>query len=146
MESKLPRLAFALGLSGLIPQLLANGLVLFGSNPKLGLLAGLLYAALILSFLGGLWWGVSATRPDAPHWLFAAAVFPSLIAFGAGFAWIADAPMALPYATVGFALLATPLVDRDIQQRGYVPKDWLKMRIILSVGLGLLTLSLAIRA
>jgi hypothetical protein len=41
------------------------------------------YAALILSFLGALWWGLAAAQPArAPEWVWPAGVAPSLLRTG----------------------------------------------------------------
>jgi Protein of unknown function (DUF3429) len=146
MNHKLSRTAFYLGLSGLIPQIFANYLVLGEFDPKPGLLIGFSYAALILSFLGGLWWGLAAARADASNWVYCAGVCPSLIAFASFVAWLSGANYQLPYFVVGLALLVTPAIDKILQGKNYVPEGWLRMRLILSIGLGLLTLNLAIRA
>jgi Protein of unknown function (DUF3429) len=145
MDHKLPRIAFALGLSGLIPQILTSWFVIYGDDPNFVRLAGFFYAALILSFLGGLWWGVAATRPGAPVWIYVVAVCPSLIAFASVLGWAGGLSTALSCSVVAIALLVTPAMDRILDKRGFVPRNWMLMRLILSVGLGLLTLNLAVR-
>ena len=60
MDHKLPRFAFLLGISGLLPQMLAVAITLHPPHIAFGQFAAFLYAALILSFLGGLWWGIAA--------------------------------------------------------------------------------------
>jgi len=80
MRKKLPTTALLLGLSGLIPQMAACYLAFSTREPGLALLAGLFYAALILSFLGGLWWGVAAAGNDRAPWLYLVGVCPSLVA------------------------------------------------------------------
>jgi uncharacterized membrane protein YfhO len=147
MEHKLPRVAFLLGLSGLLPQLLAGAVSLHPPHAAFGQFAAFLYAALILSFLGGLWWGVAAPNPNASRWLYVVAVMPSLVAFAAGLLWIIrTGSPGQSLLIVGFGLLFAPLVDWQLDQRGMVPKGWLPMRIILSTGLGVITLLLAVNA
>ncbi len=142
---KLPSLAFLLGLSGLLPQALAVLIALCPPYAPAAQLAAFFYAALILSFLGGLWWGVAATRPDAPLWIYVVAVVPSLIAFAAGLLGIVrTGSLVQPLMIVGVALLSTPLIDWQLDRRGLVPERWLTMRLILSVGLGGLTLAVAL--
>ena len=58
MDHKLSRVAFLLGLSGLIPQMLAAAITLHPPHAAFGQFAAFLYAALIFSFLGGLWWAI----------------------------------------------------------------------------------------
>jgi Protein of unknown function (DUF3429) len=146
MDHKLPRLAFLLGLSGLLPQIMAAAITLHPPHAAFGQFAAFLYAALIFSFLGGLWWGIAAVNPAAPRWLYLAAVVPTLVAFGAGLLWIArTGSPAQSLMVVGAGLLLAPLVDWQLSRRRLVPEGWLKMRVILSAGLGILTLLLAAR-
>jgi hypothetical protein len=145
MDHKLPRVAFLLGLSGLLPQILAAAITLHPPHTAFGQFAAFLYAALIFSFLGGLWWGVAAVNVTAPRWLYGIAVMPTLIAFGAGLLWIIRTGSPTQSLTiVGAGLLLAPLVDWHLDRRRLVPKGWFAMRIILSAGLGALTLLVAI--
>ncbi|KQM96966.1 hypothetical protein ASG37_08825 [Sphingomonas sp. Leaf407] len=113
------------------------------TNPFLGgllLTLSLLYAALILSFLGGMWWGAAAARVTGAGlalWL-AVAVVPSLVALAAGAVFF-------PSPTSGAAILAAGLlvsltVDMALVRAGHVPPWWMKLRVPLSVGLAVLTL------
>jgi hypothetical protein len=147
MDHKLPRVAFLLGLSGLLPQLLAAAVSLHPPHAAFGQFAAFLYGALILSFLGGLWWGIAAANPNASRWLYGVAVLPSLIAFAAGLLWIArTGSPGQSLLAVGLALFAAPFVDWQLDRRAMVPKGWLSMRVILSTGLGVLTLLIAAKA
>ncbi len=141
MDHKLPRLAYLFGLSGLFPQIFTVAITLHPPHAAFGQFAAFLYAALIFSFLGGLWWGIAAANQTAPRWLYFVAVLPTLIAFAAGLSWISrtGSPQQ-SLMIVGAGLLISPLVDWYLDQRGLVPKGWLAMRITLSAGLGLLTL------
>jgi hypothetical protein len=77
-----------LGLAGLLPQLLAVLLLTDAELRWTAIAAGFGYAALIFSFLGGVWWGMAFATPSAPKWAYAAAVMPSLIGFAAYLPWI----------------------------------------------------------
>ena len=102
------------------------------------------YAALIFSFLGGVWWGIGVARDDAPGWIFAVAVAPSLIALAAYLPWIGGYAWPGPsLLVIGACLLLTPLVDRAI---GVLPAGWLALRLKLSLGLGAMTLALGVLA
>ena len=77
-----------LGYAGLLPQIFA---VLLLSDEGLrwtALAGGFGYAALIFSFLGGVWWGLGISNPHAPRWLYVAGVLPSLISLAAYLPWI----------------------------------------------------------
>jgi hypothetical protein len=140
----LPRLAFVLGLAGVTPQALAFALTFEAQNRFIGLAAGYFYAALIFSFLGGIWWGVAAARADAPAWVYPAAVVPSLIAFASGVPWMNGGTWPGPsLAILGVGILLSPLVDLRLAQLGLIGRDLLRLRVLLSAGLGALTLALA---
>lgn len=142
----LPRIALVLGIAGLAPQVWALLATFHEADRYIGLAAGYFYAALIFSFLGGLWWGVAASRKDAPEWLYVAAVVPSLIAFSTGIPWMTGAEWPGPSLVVlGLGILGSVLVDRTLFKRGLIDRSVLQLRFGLSLGLGLLTLALAAR-
>lgn len=130
------RTAFMLGFAGLLPQgaaaLLAGLGYFFGGVVAVG------YGALILSFLGGMWWGLAMYPRVGQGVLVTLAVVPSLVAG----ALVAFAFVHLPSALValGSALLLTLPVDRWLTTRGFAPSNWMSLRIPLSVGLGALTI------
>ena len=141
-----PKLAFRLGLAGLLPQAIALFLVMTDSEQRWSALAvGYGYAALIFSFLGGIWWGQALSTARAPGWIYAAAVAPSLIALGTYLPWIYGRDWPGPsLAVLGVCLIASPLVDRAIGRVIPLPDGWMKLRLILSSGLGGLTLLLVV--
>ena len=145
-DAKLPRTALVLGIAGLLPQAAAVLATFDEGTRYIGLAAGYFYAALIFSFLGGLWWGVAAARCDAPHWVYAAAIVPSLIAFVSGIPWMTGATWPQPSLwLLGLGLLASIHIDRRLAQLGLIERAMLRLRTGLSLGLGLLTLVLATR-
>ena len=102
------------------------------------------YAALILSFIGGAWWGL-VSRSSAPVrgsvWL--AAVTPSLIAFAAIGAWAIGRSPGVSLAITGAALIGALGFDHKLAANGLCPIGWLRLRTPLSLGLGSLTLLIA---
>ena len=140
----LPKLAFRLGLAGLLPQLIALFLVMTDSEQRWSALAvGYGYAALIFSFLGGIWWGQALSIKNASGWIYAAAVAPSLIALGTYMPWIYGLDWPGPSLVVlGVCLVASPLIDRAIGRSIKTPAGWMRLRLVLSAGLGVLTLVL----
>jgi hypothetical protein len=136
LDHDLPPAVRLLGLSGILPQLACIGYALVFEASFAGQ-AGLAYAAVILSFLGGLWWMaalLSDLRDPTPY---VVAVLPSLIGWGAmlwpaGGLWL-----------VALCLLASPLVDISLSRRIALPKVWLRLRWQMASGLGLTTLTLA---
>ena len=143
----LPQTARWLGLAGLAPQVLLAAALLadperFGPTP-----AGvaLVYAGLILSFVGGAWWGLASRSTAAVHGaVWVAAVTPSLIAFATSGAWAIGVPVGTTLWITGAALIGTLAVDRRLVADGVAPPGWLGLRVPLSLGLGALTILVAI--
>jgi hypothetical protein len=140
----LQRPAFLLGYAGLIPPLAAVGAALWAPPEwrELAFRAGALYAGLILSFLGGAWWGL-ATRAQAQRaWpLYLLAVVPTLVA-------LALLMLLTPERLVllGGLILFTLPVDGLLVRSGLAPANWMKLRVPLTVGLGVLTVGLGLAA
>ena len=84
------------------------------------------YAAVILSFLGGIHWGVAFTRSDAPPSLFVWGVVPSLVA------WVAVVmPPSAGLVIHGAMLVACYLVDRRVYP-AFGMARWLNLRFRLT--------------
>jgi steroid 5-alpha reductase family enzyme len=134
MLASIPLPARSLGLAGLIPfWACALGLALFpgaGVAPETLLRAQVAYGAVILTFLGGVHWGVALRQAGAPSWLrLAWGVTPSLIA------WCA---LLLPPRN-GLGLLAFGLaiafgVDLRTLAEGIAPDWYPRLRRILTTG------------
>lgn len=141
-----PPVARWLGLAGLLPQL-AVAAIVFGGDTSLhfsALSLGYAYAALILSFLGGIWWGIAARTDTAPEWLWVAAIAPSLVALGSAVPWATGEPWPGPSLLVlGVALIAALGVDWVLARQRLAPLWWMALRVPLSLGLGLLTIAIA---
>jgi hypothetical protein len=144
---RIPIAPLLLGGAGLLPPALAIIVRLAaGADAPLSgaaLQLAILYAMLILSFLGGIWWGAGAAKapPERQSGLFALAVLPSLAALLL-FALIE------PFPLVGTLLLAatiaaSPLVDARLCAMGLMPAWWMRLRVPLSLLLGALVLVLA---
>jgi hypothetical protein len=103
---------------------------------------GYAYAALILSFLGGMWWGLAARQAErCPPWIWWAAVAPSLVAFATAFPWAVGGAWPGPSLVIlGIALILSLLVDRRLVSLGIAPDWWMGLRVPLSLGLGSLTI------
>ncbi|MES3153594.1 DUF3429 domain-containing protein [Sphingomonas faeni] len=143
----IPPIARLLGLSGLLPQLAAVALLMSGdAQSRFSALAiAYAYAAIILSFLGGLWWGLAARTDSPPRWLWFASVAPSLIALVTAWPWMVGLRWPGPSLVVlGISLIGALLVDRALVRTGIAPPGWMALRVPLSLGLGILTLLAAI--
>lgn len=106
--------------------------------------AGCCYAALILSFLGGLWWMAALVGDQKQAGAYIVAVLPSLAGWGAMlpwcFGWMWPGPSLI---VLGLCLLASPLVDRALPSAQGLPTAWLRLRMAMAGGLGITTLALA---
>ncbi|MGB3808392.1 MAG: DUF3429 domain-containing protein [Erythrobacter sp.] len=134
-----------LGYAGVLPQIFCLVLVLIGHEYAYSALAGgFAYAAAIFSFLGGVWWGQALQSGRGGTGAYLIAVMPSLLAVALflpwTFGWEWPGP-ALLY--LGALILLSPLVDRAL---GYAGRDFLRLRVLLSLGLGLLTIALGLAA
>ena len=134
------RTALALGFAGLLPQMAAVALAL--DRDRGTPLFALAYALLILSFLGGIWWGFAMRRPDDPAQgrLALVAVVPSLAAAGIAIATFHTGRLDLGLVAAGVARMLTLPVDRALAGGGDAPADWMRLRVPLSIGLGALTI------
>lgn len=143
----MPSWARWLGFAGLIPQALLAAVVIASPSYAGPVASGLAlsYAALILSFNGGAWWGL-VSRSKAPVrgsvWL--AAIAPSLIAFGAIGAWVIGLSPGISLSVTGATLIGALGFDYKLAANGLCPHGWLRLRTPLSLGLGGLTLLIAI--
>lgn len=129
-----------LGFAGLLPQagLLAG---IMTGHDGWDVLRGMafVYAALIFSFLGGIWWGWSVRRSSGQGALAGLAVVPTLATILlVGVALHGSLRWAL--VGLGSGLLLTLLIDRHLVATGEAPAGWMGLRVPLSVGLGALTI------
>ena len=145
-----PPLARWLGYAGLLPQ------IAFAATAWRGPEAwqddarwfALHYAALIVTFLGGAWWGLLSGAPAAGRrrtheWGWVFAVLPSLLALALYVALrLTNVPLEVALVTLGGTLLFSPFVDWRL--RALAPPWWLGLRVPLSLGLGALTVAIAL--
>ena len=136
-DKTIPAAPLALGLAGLMPfwgLALAILLGLSALPPPTTLGAALAtYGAVIVSFLGGIRWGLATRSGDqravARH--YAIAVVPSLLAWAALALPTADALGAL-----GIVALALGALDQGLVGAGLAPPWFGRLRLILSGGAG----------
>jgi Protein of unknown function (DUF3429) len=146
MPFQLPKIARLLGLWGLAPQIffLATGFV----DPELKwtmVALGFGYAVLIFSFLGGIWWGLALRQQEVPAWAYVLSISPSLIGLVSYAPWIFGWTWPGPsLILLGLCLTLSPWVDQRLEKYVALPKGWLGLRWTLSLGLGGLTVILAL--
>lgn len=143
---RLPVPAMVLGVSGAIP-LLAGVSVALAAPTAFGFPLVqwvVVYAALVLSFLGGMHWGLASavlardpSELDAPKVL-AFSVLPALVGWVAVFL-----PGRLAPAVLANAFIAILLLDRLIERLGYAPRWWMPLRVRLTAAVVALLLLLA---
>ncbi|MEL6876248.1 MAG: DUF3429 domain-containing protein [Pseudomonadota bacterium] len=141
----MPASAWWLGVAGLLPQILCLVLLFDDQHRFSALAAAWLYAALIFSFLGGIWWGLGVAHENPPDWLFTVSVLPSLVAFFSGIPWMIGTTWPGPsMLLLGAGLILALLVDRTLFRQGLMREGMYRLRVILSGGLGSLTLVIGI--
>ncbi|XUU60380.1 DUF3429 domain-containing protein [Erythrobacter sp. HA6-11] len=135
----------ALGYAGLIPQAIALALALSGGEwGFVAIAGGFAYAALIFSFLGGVWWGQALALGEAGAKPFLFAVAPSLMALALFLPWTVGWEWPGPALLyLGLFIGLSPLVDRTLS---FADRAFMRLRLHLSVGLGILTIALGIAA
>ncbi|CTQ50043.1 hypothetical protein JDO7802_02061 [Jannaschia donghaensis] len=138
--ARIPTSALLLGLSGLLP--FVWGVVTMYSDPLaartvdwagprfIGPYVGLFYGSVILSFMSGVLWGF-ATKADGQVAAtgYALSVLPALWAFFMTGGGPASAAVALIAGFIGLLGL-----DWLFWQQGLAPAWWMKLRLILTVG------------
>ena len=125
--------ALRLGYAGLLPFVLGAALIWIVRPDAQPYVAAALsaYAAVIVSFLGGIHWGLGFRAQPAEASRFVWGVLPSLIA------WVGV--VMPPYAglvVLGVALIGCYLVDRRVYPR-HGAAAWLTLRFRLTVVAGL---------
>jgi len=118
----------ALGLGGLLP-FLATSMGLWWQNDERFLQVGLLYGAVILSFLGGIQWGfaLSAKGGEGAGGRLIWSVIPSLVAWGA----LVAPPLAGPLLIAGGVLAAWLFEQRPVL-RTRLPSWYASLRHVLT--------------
>lgn len=143
-RSGLPRPVVILGLAGIVPQAACAVLARDAGNHWFALAAACCYAALILSFLGGLWWMAALLAGRTERWIYALAVAPSLIGWAALLPWCFGWPWPGPsLVTLALVLVASPAADALLARTVRLPPGWIALRLMMAAGLGLTTLACA---
>lgn len=140
MPRSISTTARMLGFAGLLPQLIAFLLIATRLDAALGTLLAFGYAVLIVSFLGGVWWGLAMQDGRRQPRIAAAAVGPTLIGFALMIARILGLQSNVALVLLGVVVLLTLLIDRMLVADDHAPPGWMGLRVPLSMGLGALTI------
>ena len=125
-----PVAALFWGWAGVIPFAVLASVPLFASSDVLTSARGLVvpYGAIILTFMGGVHWGLALCRSNIGTWPFTIGVLPSLVAVLA---------LVLPYQiavlALGTGFTALLVVDFLIVARGYLPGWYGRLRFQLTL-------------
>lgn len=143
-EPRVGRVAYALGFAGLLPQVVATGMIAWSRvtdlDPQLPIGLTIVYPLAILSFVGGMWWAFAMKRGGGQGGLAAIAVVPSLAVVSLVGVMLLTAQIAWTLVAIGCAMMLTLLVDRQLANTGEAPEGWMALRVPLSLGLGALTI------
>jgi hypothetical protein len=129
---KIPRPALSLGLAGLVPfwGLAISIIVLDTPMKDFAVQLKITYGAVILSFLGGMHWGLAAVNKRHENWLSLGwGITPALIAWGALFL---QPSLGLILLIIGF--LAAAIIDFRIFVSNNSNAWFGMLRTVLSIG------------
>jgi hypothetical protein len=139
---EIPSPAFWLGWAGVIPFAAFAALVVAGGSGGIdattALRALISYGTIILSFMGGVQWGLELSRGDGDGFGFLASVIPALIAFAVTFI---DPAAALAILAAGFILLL--VYDLRRVRAGIGPAWYGRLRLQLTIAVVLSLLAAA---
>ncbi len=133
-KNRIPGAALATGLGGLIPFwfLSLSPLIIRDFPPVIALFAINTYGAVILSFVGAIWWGLAVAIPNAPRtMMFSWSVVPALLGWVAAVPYM-PADLGLLILMAGFALQW--ILDIVLFPRIAIDVWVLKLRTILTLG------------
>ena len=130
-NASFPDMPSFLGWAGLVPF----GLAALGTHSGIealvlyGFLGGTAYGAVILSFLGGVHWGLAMQDDRSPYW-YVWSITPAL--FGFASLLLSDVEMRI-VALIPLFVLAWS-VDRQAANHGLIPNWYLRLRSMLTAG------------
>lgn len=133
--ARIPAAALIPGLLGLLPfwGLALSTVFSSGLDPLLALIALIMYGAIILSFVGALWWGlaVHVTAPAPRTAMFIWSVVPALIGW-ASILTEADIGLSMLIACLALQWVLDGLLMRKVPNA--IPPWVFRLRTILTLG------------
>lgn len=137
-QSAIPRTPLLLGVAGIAPfwilaLSLATG-VTAGHHPESVRFALVAYGAIILSFTGGIRWGVAVTEEEQEpaRREYVISVIPSLLAWGV----LLFLPTGAQIGALAVLTIAAGLLDYGMACRETAPEWFGRLRLILAGGAG----------
>ena len=126
-----PQLAKLMGFGGIIP-FVGCAVLMYAGNTEasiIALFASAIYAAVILSFVGAVHWGLTMREDRSTYW-YVWSVIPAIMG------WLAvvllDIKISLLALAVAFTIAWS--VDRQASLQGLIPAWYMQMRHILTAG------------
>ena len=147
MNKPLPSLAIVLGVAGLIPFAVL-GVFALGQGADRSAIALCDYAAVILTFLGGVHWGFALAEPAGAgeRARLGLGVVPSLVGW-VGLLLVTAVGINAGLVVLILGFIGTIMVERRAAEAGLMPPGYLGLRYALSAAvLGMLVLVLVLRA
>jgi hypothetical protein len=130
----IPKPALAFGYAGLLPMVALSGIAFWGPPPaaELAIVFASLYATLILTFLGGVWWAMSVSLGEDSRLpvLLSLGIAPVLAAWPLAL-WPGPKALMVLAALHVFALGIDTLITTQVQ----MPDWWMYLRCRLSFGM-----------
>jgi len=136
--SSTQRLAFVLAYLGVLPFIVCAVVLLLGSTLNLGMYTPLAlqaittYAAVIVSFLGGIQWGIGVItqeqQPQTARSLFLLSIVPSLLAWAMLFLPATNSRIIVAIFLLGFVWI----IDALLHLQKVIPSWFFKLRSIVS--------------
>lgn len=135
LPTRIPRAALLPGLLGLTPfwALALSTVAGAGIDPLLAVTALIMYGAIILSFVGALWWGLAIHAPaNAPrNTLFVWSVIPALIGWCATLA-LPDVGLRMLMAGLALQWVLDGMLMRKVPE--LIPGWMFRLRTMLTFG------------
>ncbi len=132
------RVASVLAYAGTIPFIAAAVILLFGNLLGIGMLRPLAaqgittYAAIIVSFLGGIQWGIGIStheqQPQTARSLFMLSIVPSLLAWAMLFLPASTSRVVVAIFLVGFVWI----IDALLHLQKVIPAWFFRLRCVVS--------------
>ncbi len=129
--TEVPTPALILGLAGLAPFLLGAGAMALGSptvvvNAYLHLLR---YAAIILTYIGAVHWGLAVAAGETRWWWYAVSILPALVAWLV----VSVAGPVFQFGVMAIAYFVVFMVDLRAVEAGLAPRWYANLRKFLTI-------------
>lgn len=132
---RIPFIAMLLGWAGVLPFAALSAFIAFAGNDPFqpwALSKLVAYGAIILTFMGGVHWGLIMNRETSDNWKYVVGIAPSLVAV---VAVVVEGVPAIVLLAAGF--LALLIYDMQIVRQKYAPQWYSALRLQLTAAVGI---------